>query len=97
MIKTGWYNTIELSLEQQKVFFKDAIPLCYDVHVESKYVRASNRTLEPDVSIEEALERVKELKIADRSVHHGNSTPYGEISMINADFINEKVDKLRGE
>lgn len=91
MTKTGFYNTEKLTKNQQKQLMREAIFLSYDTHVESKYIRNDHRTIEPNVSIKEALTLCSSLKIVDRSIQ-GTSMDQriGEISLINTSFNHPK-------
>ena len=48
---TGFYDTNSLTLFKQRKLMKEAIPLSYNVIVESKYIRESARTIEPGIPL----------------------------------------------
>jgi len=83
---TGFYNTEILTKTKQKAFMEEAIFLSYKTIVESKYVRESSRTTEPDISIKKALKICHSLKAVDRSIQFGMLEPYGEVSLITTYF-----------
>ena len=86
-MKTGFYNTEILSKAQQKKLMKEAIFLSTNVEVQSKYVREGNRTHEPDVTIEEALNICHTLKMVDRSIQACSADQrLGELSLISTSF-----------
>lgn len=93
---TGFYNTHILTKNQQKKLMKEAIFLSYDTHVESKYVREGRRTIEPDITIKEALELCTDLKMVDRSIQACSiDDRNGELSLITTSFYhpNHTYDK----
>lgn len=84
-MKTGFYNTENLSEDKQKQLMKDAIPLSFKVEVQSKYSERNKwRNIEPGISIEEALVLCHSLKMVNRTIQGPSfgDTYQGEISLI---------------
>jgi len=84
-MKTGFYNTDSMSLTTKKKFIQDAIKISYNVRVESKYVRGSSRTLETNITIQEAINQCYDLAVVNRSIQFEREK-LGEIVFMNMHF-----------
>jgi len=84
-MKTGFYNTSKMSLATKKKFVRDAIKVSYNVRVESKYVRESSRTLETDITIQEAINQCHDLSVVNRSIQLEHEK-VGEVAFMNMRF-----------